>query len=96
MYVEPLYNYVLIEKDEEKETSSGGIFIPDNSKEAPSTGTVLKVGPGIVNETTGQLVKTTVKEGDRIFFLRFGGQKITLEDKEYTILKETEILGIIR
>lgn len=96
MLVEPLFNYVLVEKDAEKEKSAGGIYIPDNSKEKPSTGTVLKVGPGVVNETTGQLVPTTVKEGDRVFFLRLGGQPITIDDKEYTILKETEILGIIR
>lgn len=96
MYLEPLFNYVVVEKDAEKEETAGGILIPDNSKEKPSTGTVIKVGPGVVNETSGQLIPTTVKEGDRIFFLRYGGQQVTVEDKEYTILKETEILGIIR
>ena len=96
MYLEPLFNYVVVEKDAEKEETAGGILIPDNSKEKPSTGTVIKVGPGVVNETTGQLITTTVKEGDRVFFLRYGGQQVTVEDKEYTILKETEILGIIR
>ena len=96
MYLEPLFNYVVVEKDAEKEETAGGILIPDNSKEKPSTGTVIKVGPGVVNEPTGQLIPTTVKEGDRVFFLRFGGQQVTVEDKEYTILKETEILGIIR
>lgn len=94
--LEPLFNYVIIMKDEEKEVSSGGIYIPDNSKEKPSTGTVIAVGPGKVHEQTGVLAPTTVKPNDRIFFLRLGGQKFEEDGKEYTILKEEEILGIIR
>lgn len=94
--LEPLFNYVLVKKDDEQEISNGGIYIPDNSKEKPSTGTVIKVGPGIVHEQTGVLTPTTVKENDRVFFLRLGGQKLEFDGVEYTMLKETEILGIIR
>lgn len=94
--LEPLFNYVLVKKDEEKEVSNGGIYIPDNSKEKPSTGTVIAVGPGKVHEYTGIISPTTVKPNDRIFFLRLGGQKIEEDGVEYTILKEEEILGIIK
>lgn len=94
--LEPLFNYVVVKKDEEKEVSSGGIYIPDNSKEKPSTGIVITVGPGKVHEQTGVLTPTTVKPNDRVFFLRLGGQKFEEDGIEYTILKEEEILGIIR
>ncbi len=94
--LEPLFNYVIITKDEEKETTNGGIILTDAVKEKPSTGTVIAVGPGKVHEYTGVVTPTTVKVGDRVFFLRHGGQKVEDEGKEYTILKEDEILGIIR
>ena len=92
----PLFNYVVIKRDEEKEMTTGGIFIPDNSKERPSTGTVLSVGNGVVHEQTGVLTPTTVKVGDRVFFLRLAGQKIELNGEELTIVKENEILGILK
>ena len=94
--IEPMFNYVWITKDEEKEVTNGGIILTDVTKEKPSTGTVVAVGPGKVHEQTGVLTPTTVKPGDRVFFLRLGGQKIEEDGKEYTILKEDEILGIIR
>lgn len=94
--IQPLFNYVLIEKDEEKEISSGGIFIPDSSKEKPSTGTVSAVGVGLFNEVTGQTQPMTVKIGDRVLFGKHAGQTVKLNDVEKTLLKETEILGIIR
>lgn len=92
----PLFNFVVIKRDEEKEMTSGGIFIPDNSKEKPSTGTVVSVGNGMVHEQTGVLTPTTVKVGDRVFFLRLAGQKIELNGEELTIVKENEILGIVK
>lgn len=94
--IEPLFNYVLIEKDEEKEVTNGGIILTDVTKEKPSTGTVVAVGPGKVNEQTGTLLPMSVYVGDRVFFLRMGGQKVEGDGKEYTILKEDEILGIIK
>ena len=94
--IEPLFNYVLITKDEEKSETKGGIILTDAVKEKPSTGTVVAVGPGKVHEQTGVLTPTTVKVGDRVFFLRLGGQKIEDDGTEYTILKEDEILGIIK
>jgi chaperonin GroES len=92
----PLFNYVVIKRDDEKEVTKGGIFIPDNSKEKPSTGTVISIGNGTVHEQTGIFTPTTVQVGDRVFFLRLAGQKIEMNGEEFTIIKENEILGIIR
>lgn len=97
MSIEPLSNYVLVKKDEEKETTNGGIILTDAVKEKPSTGTVVAVGPGKYCEQTGNLIPMQVKVGDRVFFLRLGGQKIEDEDgTELTVLKPEELLGIIR
>ena len=97
MSIEPLSNYVLVKKDEEKEVSNGGIILTDAVKEKPSTGTVIAVGPGKYCEQTGNLIPMQVKPGDRVFFLRLGGQRIEDEDgTELTVLKPEELLGIIK
>ena len=97
MNIEPLSNYVLVKKDEEKDTSNGGIILTDAVKEKPSTGTVIAVGPGKYCEQTGNLIPVQVKVGDRVFFLRLGGLKVEDEDgNELTVLKSEELLGIIR
>lgn len=94
--IEPLYNYILLKKDEQKSESLGGIYIPDNSQEKPSTGVVVRVGNGKINEQTGELIKPYVKAGDRVFFLKLGGQIVKDDDnQEYVILKEDELLGIL-
>lgn len=94
--IEPMFNYLLVEKDEEKSVSNGGIFIPDTSKEKPSTGTVVSVGKGVWNEKTGEFVPMTVKVGDRILFGKNAGQTITLNEQEKHLLRETEVLAILK
>lgn len=94
--IEPMFNYLLVEKDEEKSVSNGGIFIPDTSKEKPSTGTVVAVGKGVWNEKTGEFVPMTVKVGDRILFGKNAGQTITLNEQEKHLLRETEVLAILK
>ena len=93
--IQPLFNFVVIEKDEEKSVSNGGIIIPDNAKEKPSTGVVIACGNGLYNEETGKIQPMTVKVGDRVLFGKFAGKIIKLNDEEKTILRETDILGII-
>lgn len=93
--IQPMFNYVLVEKDKEKEVSNGGIFIPEQSQEKPSTGTVVAVGNGLWNEETNTFNPMTVKVGDRILFGKLAGQTIKLNNNEKTLLKETEILAII-
>ena len=97
MKIEPLSNYVLVKKDEEKSETHSGILLTDATKELPSTGTVVAVGPGKYCEQTGVLIPVQVKKGDRVFFLRLGGQKVEDESGDnLVILKSEELLGIIR
>lgn len=91
----PLYNNVIVEKDEEKEQTKGGIILPDDAKDKPSTGIVVAVGTGNYNELTGQLTPLTVKAGDRVLFAKFAGTEVEIDDKSIFILKEKDILSII-
>ena len=84
--IQPLFNYVMIEKDEEKSVSNGGILLPDNVKEKPSTGVVIAVGEGSYNEETGKLKPMSVKIGDRVLFGKLSGQKFNINGIERTLL----------
>jgi chaperonin GroES len=89
--VTPLHDRVLIRRVEEKETVKGGIIIPDTAKEKPQEGEVIAVGAGKIEK--GQRVPMDVKAGDRILFGKYSGTEIKIEDQEYLILREEEILA---
>ena len=93
--IQPLFNFVVVEKDEEKGVSDRGIIIPDNAKEKPQTCFFFSCGNGLYNEETGKTMPMTVKVGDRVLFGKFAGQVIKLNGEEKTILRETDILGIL-
>jgi len=90
--VTPLHDRVLVRRVEEKETVKGGIIIPDTAKEKPQEGEVIAVGAGKINEK-GDRVPMDVKAGDRILFGKYSGTEIKVEDQEYLILREEEILA---
>lgn len=94
MSMKPLYNNVLVKVYEEEEKTKGGIIIPDNAKEKPSTGEVIAVGEGS-RDKEGELIPMTVNVGDIILFGKYSGTEVKLNDEDYLVLKETEILGII-
>lgn len=89
--VTPLHDRVLIKRIEEKETVKGGIIIPDTAKEKPQEGEVIAVGAGKIEK--GERVPMDVKAGDRILFGKYSGTEIKLDDEEYLILREEEILA---
>jgi chaperonin GroES len=89
--VTPLHDRVLIRRVEEKETVKGGIIIPDTAKEKPQEGEVIAVGAGKIEK--GERVPMDVKAGDRILFGKYSGTEIKIEDQEYLILREEEILA---
>jgi chaperonin GroES len=91
--VTPLHDRVLIRRIEEKETVKGGIIIPDTAKEKPQEGEVIAVGAGKIEK--GQRVALDVKAGDRVLFGKYSGTEIKIDDEEYLILKEDEILAKI-
>ena len=91
----PLHNYVLLERIEEENITAGGIIIPDNAKEKPSRGRVIAVCNGTyVGET---LVPVSVHENDVVLFAKWApsANEIKLEGKDFVLIKETDILGII-
>jgi chaperonin GroES len=89
----PLHDRVIVKRIEEKETVKGGIIIPDTAKEKPQEGEVIAVGAGKLEK--GQRVPMDVEVGDRILFGKYGGTDIKIEDEEYLILREEEILAKI-
>jgi chaperonin GroES len=94
MNFRPLHDRILIKRIEEKETAKGGIIIPDTAKEKPQEGEVIAVGNGKMSED-GKVVPLDVKAGDRILFGKYSGSEIKIDNKEYLILKEEEVLGIV-
>lgn len=93
--IKPLFDYILVEKDEEKKTTNGGLVLPDSSKEKPSTGTVVAVGGGAICENTGAISPMLVKVGDRIIFPKLSGTTVKVNGEDKTLLKQTQILGIL-
>jgi len=94
MNIRPLHDRILIKRIEEKETVKGGIIIPDTAKEKPQEGGVIAVGHGKKTEE-GKVIPLDVKAGDRILFGKYSGTEIKVEDHEYLILREEEVLGVI-
>ena len=93
MAVRPLHDRVIVKRIAEEAKTKGGIIIPDTAKEKPQEGQVVAVGPGRVED--GKVIKPDVKKGDRILFGKYSGTEIKLEENEYLILREDEVLGII-
>ena len=89
--ITPLHDRVLVKRIEEKESIKGGIIIPDTAKEKPQEGEVIAVGAGKIEK--GERVPLDVKAGDRVLFGKYGGTDIKIEDQEYLILREEEILA---
>jgi chaperonin GroES len=94
MKIRPLHDRILIKRQEEKETRKGGIIIPDSAKEKPQEGKVIAVGQGKVNDD-GKKVPLDVKTGDKILFGKYSGSEVTLDNEEYLILREEDVLCIL-
>ena len=94
MKARPLHDRVLLKRIEEKEEVKGGIIIPDTAKEKPMEGEVISVGPGKIMED-GKRSPMDVKPGDRVLFGKYAGAEIKIDDKEYIIMREEEILAVL-
>ena len=94
MKIKPLGDRVIVKPTEEKEVKKGGIIIPDTAKEKPQEGEVIAVGPGKVDET-GKKIPMDVKAGDKILYGKYSGTEIKIDDKEYLIMHQEDILGIV-
>ena len=93
MKFRPLHDRVLVESLDSEEKTSGGIIIPDTAKEKPQEGEVVAVGPGAKTED-GKTVKMDVKVGDKVIFGKWSGTEIKIDNIEYSIMKESDIMVI--
>ena len=94
MKVRPLHDRILVKCIEEGEVRKGGIIIPDTAKEKPQEGKVIAVGNGKVNDD-GKKIPLDVKAGDRILFGKYSGSEVKVDDKEYLILREEDVLAVL-
>jgi chaperonin GroES len=94
MKFRPLHDRVLIESLESEEKTAGGIIIPDTAKEKPQEGKVIAVGPGAKSED-GKTISMDVKVGDRVLFGKWSGTEVKVDGKEYSIMKESDIMGVV-
>ena len=91
----PLHDRLLVRRIEEGESIRGGIIIPDTAKEKPQEGEVIAVGKGKSNDE-GKVFPLDVKAGDRILFGKWGGTEIKIDNEDFLIMKEDEVLGILK
>jgi chaperonin GroES len=94
MRARPLHDRIILKRIEEKETVKGGIIIPDTAKEKPMEGKVISAGPGKIMED-GKRAPMDVKAGDRVLFGKYAGTEIKIDDEEYVIMREEEILAVL-
>ncbi|MEE8558852.1 MAG: co-chaperone GroES [Myxococcota bacterium] len=95
MKIRPLQDRILIRRVDEEETTAGGIIIPDTAKEKPQEGLIVAIGKGKTRED-GSVTPLDVKPGDRILFGKYSGTDVTLDSEDYVILREDDVLAVIR
>lgn len=91
--VKPLADRVVIRALEETEQMRGGLYIPDTAKEKPQQGEIVAVGPGKVED--GKRVDMEVKVGDKVLYGKYSGTEVTVDNEQYLILRESDVLAVI-
>ena len=93
--VQPLSDRVVVKALEESEQMRGGLYIPDTAKEKPSQGEVVAVGPGKISDE-GTRLDMDVKVGDKVLYGKYSGTDVTLDGEEFLILRESDVLAVIK
>ena len=94
MNVKPLADRVLVEALEAAEKTAGGLYVPDTAKEKPQKGRIVAAGPGKASDA-GTLIKMEVKVGDTVLYGKYSGTEVSVDGKEYLIMRESDVLAII-
>jgi chaperonin GroES len=94
MKVIPLADRIIVKRVEEEKVTKGGIIIPDMAKEKPIEGCIVAVGEGKITDD-GKLIKMKVKVGDRILFTKYAGIEVKIDNQEYLLMTESDVLGKI-
>ena len=92
--LQPLGDRVVVQRDESEEVTAGGIVLPDSAKDAPARGTVMSVGDGIIMPD-GSRVALQLTVGARVIFSSYGGETINIDDEEYLLMRESDVLAVI-
>ena len=93
--IQPLADRIVVKALEETEQMRGGLYIPDTAKEKPQQGEVVAVGPGKMTEE-GKRIAPEVKVGDRVLYGKYSGTEVTVSDEQYLILRESDVLAVIK
>jgi len=94
MNIKPLSDHIFVETFNEEKTTKGGIFIPASSEEKPMIGKVVAVGSGKTNDD-GKIIPLRVKTGDKVLFTKYTTSEVKVDEKEYLVIREDDILAII-
>lgn len=94
MNIKPLSDHIFVETFNEEKTTKGGIFIPASSEEKPMIGKVVAVGPGKTTDE-GKLIPLRVKVGDKVLFTKYSTNEVKVNEKEYLVIRQDDILAII-
>ncbi len=94
MKIKPLADRIVVSPEEAEEKTASGIILPDTAKEKPQIGKVVAVGAGRVNDS-GNVVKMTLKVGDRVLYGKYSGSEITLDSQDVMIMKESDVLAVL-
>jgi chaperonin GroES len=94
MALQPLHDRIIVEAAAKEQTTAGGIILPDTAQEKPQRGTVLAVGPG-KRLDSGQMAPVDVKVGDVVLYGKYGGTEVTVDGKDYVIIRAEEILAVL-
>ncbi len=92
----PLADRVVIKPVEREEVTKSGIVLPDTAKEKPQEGIIEAVGNGRYNERTGERIKLDVEVGDRVMYAKYAGSEVKIDDVDYLILSEKDILAVVQ
>ena len=92
--LKPLEDRVVVEPKEAEDKTASGIILPDTAQEKPQEATVVAMGPGKASDS-GTIVKMTVKVGDKVLYGKYSGSEVTVDGKEYLIMRESDILAIL-
>ena len=94
MKFRPLHDRVVVKRLDSEEKTASGIIIPDSAKEKPMEGEVISVGNG-ARDDSGKVIPLDVKSGDKVLFGKWSGTEVKIDDEEYLIMKESDIMGIM-
>ena len=93
--IKPLGDKILVKRAEAVSKTESGIYLPESAKDKPKEGKVIALGSGNLNRETGEYVPFSVKKNDRVIFTSYSGTEVKIDDEDFLIMTEADILGVI-